>query len=483
MAAETPSNPTPLKRDDIALDGADIANVDLKSVEPDLPRWPFVPTPFDFTVTGAAGSYLLTETGGRILDAAGGAIVANVGHGRREVAETAADAMTSATYIVPPFSTPERERLTERLQRTWLPEGLSRVHLSSGGSEAVDTALRLARQYWLAKDEPSRTRIIARDISYHGATLATMGISGHPERKRGLEPFFVEPLWTRTPYPLRQNDPQADKETGLDLGERLAAELDALITEQGAETIAAFIAEPISGSSGGALVPPGSYWPAVRKVCDKHGVLLIADEVMTGFGRTGTAFAVEHWGVCPDILVSGKGLGGGYTPICGVYATPAIARTLKAKGMGLFFFTFGASSGACAAADKVLDILEREDLLARVREMEGVVRRYFAPLAEHPHIAEVRGKGLLWGLEIVRDKATLEPFPMRAGIGFRTVMEALKRGVYFYPGGTGEVRDIVLIGPPFIVEEAEIAQMAEVFYDSLNAVLEGVAADALESAR
>jgi len=225
----------------------------------------------------------------------------------------------------------------------------------------------------------------------------------------------------------------------------------------------------MTGSSGGAIVPPGGYWPRVQEVCKKYDVLLIADEVMTGFGRTGTKFACNWADVRPDIMVSGKSLACGYAPIAGLYASDEVVAPMAEAGEALMFHTYGAATGPCAAANKVLEIMQREKLVERAAAMESVMRDALAPLTQHPHVAEVRGKGMLWGIEIVQDLDTLEPFPAEAGLSGKIIGEGLSRGAFFYFAGTGPVRDLIVLGPPYISSESEIGEMAEILKASIDA--------------
>jgi adenosylmethionine-8-amino-7-oxononanoate aminotransferase len=309
---------------------------------------------------------------------------------------------------------------------------------------------------------------MSRELSYHGTTIAMAGLSGHLARKRGLEGFLQSFPSAPTPSPLRcplgPHHPDA--------GRHYLAATRAAIEAEGPQTIAAFVSEPITGSSGGAIVPPDDYLPGLRALCDEFGILLIIDEVMTGFGRTGARFGVEHWGVRPDILVSGKGLGGGYGAICGVFATREVAAPIAEAGLDVMFHTFAALPSACAAADKVLEIMTREQLVARAAAMgEWLSARLHERLGQHPHVAEVRGKGLLQAIEIVRDRDSLAPFDATDRITQRIVGHGLNHGVFFYPGGTGAARDIICLGPPLISSEAELGQMAEVLARSVDEVL------------
>lgn len=430
------------------------------------PSWPFVPIPFGTKVTRAEGIYLYTEDGRPIIDAAGGAVITSIGHGRREVADATAEAMARMSYACPPFPTPERDALVERLIERWLPKNLKRVWLASGGSEANDGAIRLARQYQYLKGNEKKTKVLYRDISYHGATLTTLGLSGHPGRRKGLEPMWPANPSVPAPYPLRYKGDEPD------MGKFYADAIEEVILREGPENICALLAEVMTGSSGGAIVPPEGYWPRVQAICRKYDVVLIIDEVMTGFGRTGTKFACDWAGIEPDIMVSGKSLACGYAPIVGVYATEEIVKPLKEAGQSLMFYTYGGAVGPCAAALAVLDILEREKLVERAAEMESVMETALAPLRQHPHVAEVRGKGMLWAVEIVRDRETLEPFPLDAQVTGQIVSEGMQNGVYFYPAGTGPVRDVIVLGPPYISTEEEIGEIVRVLTKTIKTVTE-----------
>jgi adenosylmethionine-8-amino-7-oxononanoate aminotransferase len=414
----------------------------------------------------AEGCWLVAAGGHRILDAAGGAIVANVGHGRREVGEAMARAATRTTYVVPPFATEERVRLAERLRTRWLPDGLTRVLFTSGGSESVDAAIRIARQHHVASGETSRWKVVGRELSYHGITLATLAAGGHAKRRKGFEPLLLDFPHAPACYPLRCG--MCTRRCTL----ACADALEELLLREGPETVAAFVAEPIGGSTAGALVPPDDYWPRVADICARHGVLLIADEVMCGFGRTGRRFGVEHFGVVPDLLVGGKGLAGGYAPIGAVFAKESVVEPIAAAGQEVMFYTFGAHPAACAAAEAVLEILEREQLVARAEKMGRVLREKLAlRLERHPHVAEIRGKGLLQAVELVRDRASGEPFPAEMLLTGRVVATGIKNGAFFYPGGCDPARDVLCLGPPFTISEAELDHLVDVLERSIDEVV------------
>ena len=437
-------------------------------------RFAFVPgagTP-PIPIARTEGSWLVLGDGRRVLDAAGGALVTNVGHGRREVVDAMARALARTDYVVPPFATDERVRLVERLVDRWLPAGLTRVTLTSGGSESVDAALRLARQHHVAAGRPTRWKLIGRELSYHGTTLATLAVGGHPKRRHGLEPLLGS--WPKAPACDCLRCPLGLEPASC--GVACADAVEERILAEGPDTVAAVIAEPIVGSTAGALVPPDGYWPRLAEICRRHGVLLIADEVMTGFGRTGRPFAVQHWNVTPDILVGGKGLAGGYAPMGGVFASEAVVAPLAARGEELMFYTFGAHPVACAAADAVLALLERERLVERAATVgAALLARLRAALGEHPHVAEVRGKGLMIGIELVRDRARGEAFPAATGFTARVVAAALGRGVFVYPASAGAGRDAILLGPPFTIADDELDLLVATLPDAIDAAARSLA--------
>ena len=429
--------------------------------------------PFSFTamhpqrVINGAGAYLRLADGREILDAAGGAVAVNVGHGRAEVADAMHEAALSCSYVVPPWLTPQREALLARLARDWLPPSLTRMHLACSGSEGVETAMKIAIQYQAARGKSTKSTIIARTPSYHGTTLAAAAISGHPARKHGLAHALVDYPYVPTPYPLRSAE--IGTCTATQAPSCGVQALEETIHTLGADNVAALLAEPIVGASGGAIVPPDDYWPQVRALCDRYDILLLVDEVMTGFGRTGKNFGMEHWPVEPDVVVAGKGLASGYAPITGIFATAAIGEAISAAGMNVMFHTFAASPAACAAADKVLQILTDEDLVAQAAKVgQQLTSALQTAFHNSPHVAEVRGRGLLLALELVADRETLARFPKAADMTNRVVAAAMERGVSFYQGGTGDVRDIIVIGPPFTIGEAEVTRIVETLVEAVD---------------
>ena len=421
-----------------------------------------------FSIAKAEGACLYTSEGQEIIDVAGGAIVCNVGHGRRQVADAVWRATLDYSYVVPPWLTPSRESLIESLRKDWLPESFTRAHFTSGGSESNEAAIKLALHYQQAIGQFQRTKIIGRSISYHGTTLATASISGHPKRKKGLESALPKFCEVASPYPLRCPLGRFHENTGSYYANLLQEEIET----QGPENVAAFLAEPVTGTSGGAIVPPEDYWPKVREICDRYGVILVMDEVMTGFGRTGSKFGYQHWPIEPDILVGGKGLAGGYAPLGGVFATEKIGSAIESAGFQVMFNTFGAHPAACAAATEVLNIMQEENLVESAKvKGEYLLERLNDSLSQHPNLGEVRGKGLLAAVELVEDRETLEHFPEELLITDKIVSRGLKKGVFFYGGGTGNVRDLVCFGPTFTITESQLDQVVDTFVDCVNDVI------------
>ena len=421
-----------------------------------------------FSIAKAEGACLYTSEGQEIIDVAGGAIVCNVGHGRRQVADAVWRATLDYSYVVPPWLTPSRESLIESLRKDWLPEAFTRAHFTSGGSESNEAAIKLALHYQQAIGQFQRTKIIGRSISYQGTTLATASISGHPKRKTGLESALPKFCEVASPYPLRCPLGHFHENTGSYYANLLQEEIET----QGPENVAAFLAEPITGTSGGAIVPPEDYWPKVREICDRYGVILVMDEVMTGFGRTGSKFGYQHWPIEPDILVGGKGLAGGYAPLGGVFATEKIGSAIESAGFQVMFNTFGAHPAACAAATEVLNIMQEENLVESAKgKGEYLLERLNDSLSQHPNLGEVRGKGLLAAVELVKDRETLEHFPEELSITDKIVSRGLKKGVFFYGGGTGNVRDLVCFGPTFTITESQLDQVVDTFIDCVNDVI------------
>jgi adenosylmethionine-8-amino-7-oxononanoate aminotransferase len=344
---------------------------------------------------------------------------------------------------------------------------------ASGGSEAIDLALRIARQHFVSKGQPSRWKVVGRELSYHGTTLSGLDVGGHVKRRQGMEPWLHELPKAPACYPLRCGMCRAAGRCTL----ACADAVEETIRRAGPETVAAFVFEPVGGSTAGALVAPPGYLARVGEICRRHGILTIADEVMSGFGRTGARFAVDHDGFVPDLLVGGKGLAAGYAPIVGVFAREEVAAPIAARGDEVMFYTYAAHPAACAVADKVLEIVEREDLVARAARMgEALAERLAAALGGHPHVAEIRGRGLLRALELVADRATLAPFAPEDRMTATVVATGLANGVFLYPGGAGAAQDVIVLGPPFTVSESELDLLVSALAKAIDGAASRVAA-------
>ncbi len=409
----------------------------------------------------AHGSTILADDGREYLDAAGGAIVVNVGHGRREIAAAMAEQAGRLAYAHGSAFTTEPVEAYAREVAVHLPMDDPAIYPVSGGSEAIETALKLARAYHLARGEPERLIVYARWGSYHGNTLGALDLSGRKPLRRPYEGWLGRFRHVSAAYPYRAGLPGAD---ALGRADDLAAELDRTFEAAGPGTVAAFVAEPIVGATLAAVVPPDGYWPAIADVCRRHGVLLIADEVMTGFGRTGRWFGLDHWGVRPDILVAAKGASSGYWPFGFVAASEAVYAAVTGGTGFVHGFTYSHAPVGAAVAREVLHILERESLVeASAAKGERLLSLATSVLGDHPAVGEIRGRGLLVGIELVADRATRDPFPRAAQVTEAIVRAAREQGLLVY-SGTGNANgvdgDTILLGPPFVVTDPELERIA-----------------------
>jgi adenosylmethionine-8-amino-7-oxononanoate aminotransferase len=424
----------------------------------------------------AAGMYITDSDGKQYLDASGGAAVSCLGHGHPDVlaamhAQTDKLAYAHTSF----FTTAVAEELAAHLIER-APDGMSHVYFVSGGSEAVEAAMKMARQYFVECGQPQRRHFIARRQSYHGNTLGALSVGGNQWRREPFAPILIPATHVSACYPYREQLPQ---ETPQQYGERLARELEAAIERLGGDQVIAFVAETVGGATAGVLTPVPGYFKAVREVCDRHGVLLILDEVMCGMGRTGTLHACEQEGVTPDLLVIAKGLGGGYQPIGAVLAQGKLVDAMSA-GSGFFQHghTYLGHPVACAAALAVQKVIERDGLLARVREGGAVLARLLHDaLRDVPCIGDIRGRGLFWGIELVQDRASKKPFDPSLQLHARIKKEAFARGLMVYPmGGTvdGRYGDHVLLAPPFIAGDSDLALIAERLHAAIRAAVQSV---------
>jgi adenosylmethionine-8-amino-7-oxononanoate aminotransferase len=410
------------------------------------------------------GCFIYTSDGQRYLDAAGGAAVVTIGHGVAEIGNAMSAQASRLAYVhSSQFQTAIAEKLAERILAL-APRAMhkgGRVYFTSGGSEATETALKLARQYWIERGKPKRFRVISRKQSYHGSTLGALSASGNVRRREPFAPMLSEwghisPCYCfRCPFGLRY--PECNVEC--------ADDLDRMLAREGSQDVAAFIFEPVVGATLGAVPPPDGYVQRLAEICHRHGILLIADEIMSGMGRTGKPFAVEHWGVSPDMILVGKGIASGYAPLGAVIASGNVVDAIS-HGSGTFLhgFTYNAHPVAAAAGNAVLDFIEREKLFSRVEPVGAELRAALEPLRRFSVVGDVRGMGLLQGIELVRDAKTHEPFPADARIGARLQADALEAGVMTYPTQgcvDGERGDHILIAPPFVITTQMIHMIAQ----------------------
>jgi adenosylmethionine-8-amino-7-oxononanoate aminotransferase len=419
------------------------------------------------------GVYLVDAGGRQYLDASGGAAVSCLGHAHPEVLAAMHTQIDRIAYAHTSFFTTEvAEQLADRLVRT-APPGTSHAYFVSGGSEAVEAALKMARQYFVEIGEPERSIFIARRQSYHGNTLGALAVGGNAWRRRQFAPLLIDVKHVAPCYEYR--DRRAG-ETAGDYGARLAAELDATIRTCGDKRVIAFVAETVGGATAGALLPVPGYFKAVREVCDRHGVLLILDEVMCGMGRTGTLHACEPEGVVPDLMTIAKGLGGGYQPIGAVLAQKKIVDAMSA-GTGFFQHghTYLGHPVGCAAALAVQEVIERDGLLDKVRARgSSLEARLNERFGNHPCVGDIRGRGLFFGIELVRDRAMKTPFDPALHLHARVKREGMARGLMTYPmGGTidGRVGDHILLAPPFIVEEEHLEFIVDRLHGAIDAAI------------
>jgi adenosylmethionine-8-amino-7-oxononanoate aminotransferase len=418
------------------------------------------------TAVRAEGACIWDAQGRRYLDGSGGALVVGIGHGDADVVEAMARQARAVAYAHgTQFTTDPLEAYADELAPL-LPIENARIYPVSGGSEAVETALKLARAFHLARGEPSRHRIIARWGSYHGNTLGALDASGRQPLRGPYEPWLGRTAHVPPAYEYRCPSPNHPAGCGEWHGE----ELDRTIRELGPSSVACFIAEPVAGATLGAAVPPDDYWPAVQEVCRRHGVLLIADEVMTGFGRTGRWFGCEHWGVRPDILVAGKGVSSGYWPLgvaaCSGEVFDAVSTTGFVHG-----FTYSHSAVGAAVGRAVLRKLREGGLVDASREKgEQLLKELTSALSDDPRVGDVRGLGLMVGVELVQDRDTKQPFARDANVAERVVRAARDRGLILYSStgcADGVNGDLVILGPPFVITEAELDEAVQKTRDAI----------------
>ncbi len=416
----------------------------------------------------------ITDGAGKTyIDASGGAAVSCLGHGHPDVLAAMRAQMDRLEYAHSYFFTTEAAEALAADLVEHAPPGIDHAYLVSGGSEAVEAALKLARQYFVERGEPQRTRFIAREQSYHGNTLGALAIGGNVRRRQLFEPLLMETEHIAPCYAYRHQRPDEDDQA---YGQRAAAALEEKLREVGPETVIAFVAETVVGATAGAVPPAPGYFKAVREICDRYGVLLILDEVMCGMGRTGTLHACEQEGIEPDLMTVAKGLGGGYQPIGALLIAAKVYGTLARRNASFRHgHTYNAHPIPCAAALAVQQVIRRDRLLDNVRTQgTRLTERLTARFGNHANVGDVRGRGLFRAIELVADRGDKTPFAPDLDIAGRIMRHAMARGLCIYPGrGTADGRagDHVLIAPPFIVDGATIDTIVERLGDAVDAAI------------
>jgi adenosylmethionine-8-amino-7-oxononanoate aminotransferase len=410
------------------------------------------------------GCWMIAADGRRYLDASGQAAVVNIGHGVKEIAEAMATQAGQVAFAhTTQFHSEPAERLAARLL-AFAPANFQnggRVYFTSGGSEATETAIKLVRQYHLERGETSRYRVISRRQSYHGSTVGAMSVSGNVARRTPYAPLLAE--WGHIAPCFCYHCPFG--KTFPDCGIACAEDLSNFLSGEHPETAAAFIFEPVVGATLGAAAPPDGYAKRIAQICRERGILLIADEIMTGMGRTEKPFAVNHWNIQPDLILVGKGVASGYAPL-GAVLVSAKTADVFANGSGAFQhgFTYQAHPVSTAAGNAVLDYLEKHKLFGRVSPAAAQLRAALKPLEAHPNVGEIRGLGLLLGIEFVNDEKTHQPFAKEMNLAEKIRQAALTKNVLTYPSqgcADGLRGDHILLAPPFTISAEECSQIAQ----------------------
>jgi adenosylmethionine-8-amino-7-oxononanoate aminotransferase len=417
-------------------------------------------------ISRGEGIYLWDESGKRYIDGSGGPLVINVGHGRSEIVEAMTRQAESAAYVhATMFTSEPLEQYAAKLAQV-VPIPDARFYLLSTGSEVVEGAVKLARQIQMARGEESRHLIISRWKSYHGMSLGALAVSGRVGMRQPYTGMFRDMPHIDPPYLYR------DAASGAEAADRL----EEAILAHGPENVAGFIAEPISGASLGAAVPPDEYWPRIRQICDRYGLLLIADEVLVGMGRTGTWWGINHWDVIPDIMVASKGVAGGYFPL-GVVAARGEDVDQIAGSLGDFNHggTFSHHAVGAAAGLATIRVIEDEKLITNSAEMGRYLgQKLYHALNEHPLVGDVRGRGLFWGVEFVQDRETKTPFPAGRHLAWDIWQRAFEMGLitYYSQGCADGVNgDLIMLGPPLIVNKEQVDEMVQILVSAIQMAL------------
>lgn len=421
-------------------------------------------------VDRAEGIYLWDQRGRRMIDGSSGAMVVNVGHGNRNVLDAMKRQMDRVTFAYRlHFENEAAEELARRLAAK-MPGDVDRIFFVSGGSEAVESAIKLARQWAVATNQPKRWKVITRFPSYHGGTIGALAVTGDLALTESFAPQIRD--MPSVPAPTAYRD--RDNLTMEQRGQRYADMLEEKILAEGPESVLAFIMEPIGGAATAALVPPDSYFPRIREICDRYGILLIHDEVMTGAARTGRYLGGDHWSCRPDIITLSKGIGSGYAPLGAMAASRKLVKPVLDMGGFQHGYTYAGNPLSCAAGLAVLGEMERLDCVGNAAAMGELLQHELRGLAQRfPFVAGVRGKGLLIGADLVADPKTFAPLPKTLNANQRLLDLAYERGMIIYSrrirGGGAELDNIIL-APPLIINAAQIGEMTAILGDALEAL-------------
>ncbi len=421
---------------------------------------------------GGEGPYLIDESGKRYLDASGGAAVSSLGHQHPVVISALREQASQLAYAHTGFFTSAPAEELAHMVAERAPGDLNKVFFVSGGSEAIESALKLARQYFLDKGEPDRHKIIARAQSFHGNTLGALSVGGNEWRRKQFEPLLLDVGRIPPCYAYRIQEPGESLE---DYGRRAANELETKILEMGPETVAAFVAETVVGATAGAVPPAPGYFMRIREICDQYGVLLILDEIMCGVGRTGTWISCEQDGVVPDMMTLAKGLAAGYQPIGALLVADQIYNQIQStSGFFQHSFTFMGHPMACAAGRATLTVIAEDNLLTRVTEAgAGLMDRLTARFGNHPYVGDIRGRGLFQAVEFVADRGSKDPLDPELQFAAKLKKAAFENGLICYPmGGTidGRFGDHVLLAPPFIISDEQLDELTGKLGEAVDAV-------------
>jgi len=411
------------------------------------------------------GAILTDIDGEEYIDGLSGLWNVVAGHGRKELVDAAAQQMQTLPYVSGYAGSTNRPaiELAEKVNELTYPN-ITRFFFTSGGGESSDSSFKTARYYWRLRGKPEKTKVISRQWGYHGVTLAAMSATGISGYWPMFEPRVPGFLHIPSPYPYRYEAP-----AGVSQGVAAANELEQAILREGQDTVGMFFAEPVQGA-GGVIVPQDDYWPRIREICDKYDVLLVTDEVITGFGRTGKMFGLEHWNVKPDMIQFAKAITSGYFPLGGIGISEEIAETLESgDAVWMHAYTYSAHPVGCAVAVRNLEIIQSEDFPAQAAEKGAyLLKNLREALADHPHVGDVRGLGLMTAVELVRDKATKEEFPAEENMGVKLHLETQKRGLFSRLRG-----DVFCIAPPVISSREILDRIVDIMAESVRALFDG----------